>query len=145
VDGRREQPQDVEFVGDDASVREEAVSEALVRVAQVSDDEADVVAAGNVGELRLHLTDGAPLDQLEETPVRIVDDHGDELPKSSASSTEEVFVEAHDFGPRIEPVAPLELELLVQRAVDVAAREVIRASHLGEVAEVLAGPQQAAP
>ena len=40
------------------------------------------------------------------------------MPKAAASSTEEVFIEADDLGPWIEPVAAFELKLPIERAVE---------------------------
>ncbi len=133
----------MKLVGDEASVGKESGREAAIGIAHVDHDVADVLATGDVAERGLHLTDGATFDELEEPPVLEVDDHGHELPKAAPSSTEEVLVEPDDCRPRIEPLAALQLELRVERLVQVAAGTAVGAPDLGQVAEVLAGPQEA--
>src|SRR5579872_3185793 len=145
VDGRRQQPEDVELVSDEARVGEEAQGEAAIGVAHVDDDVADVLAAGDVAQGGFHVRDGLPVDQLEEASVLVIDDHGHELAESAASSTEEVFVEADDGGPGVKALATLQLQLRVEGVVQIAAGAPVGPSHRRQVTEILAGPQEAAP
>jgi hypothetical protein len=60
-------------------------------------------------------------------------------------STKEVLVETDDLGPRRDAHAPLPLELLIERAVDEAARAAIRVAHVFERAEAFARPEHLLP
>src|SRR6185436_4466297 len=64
IDVRGEGPQHGEFVGDDLGVGKEAAGDGLEGVAEVGDDEADVLATRDVRELRFHLADAAALDEF---------------------------------------------------------------------------------
>ena len=55
-----------------------------------------------------------------------------------------MLVDPDDGGPWIQALAPLQLKLGVKRLVQVPARAATCATHTLEVAEILAGPQQAA-
>jgi hypothetical protein len=77
--GGVEQPQDMKLVGDQASVGESASREALVGIAHVERDQANVVAPLDVRQRRLELLDGSSVHQLEEASTSDVDDHRDKV------------------------------------------------------------------
>jgi hypothetical protein len=81
-EGGVEQTQDVKLVGDEACVRKRAAREALVGVAHVERDEADVLRALDVCERGLELVDGSAVDELEEAVASDVDDHRDEVART---------------------------------------------------------------
>src|SRR6478752_43982 len=69
-----QEPKDVELVGNNCRVREEALREGLEGVAHVDGDGDNVLAPGDVSESRLELGAGTALDQLHEPTVLLVDD-----------------------------------------------------------------------
>jgi hypothetical protein len=83
-------------------------------------------------------------DDLHEPLVLVVDDHGDEAALIEPGIVlEEVLVDADLDGPRVLPGAASKLELLVEHAMKKGRGASVDASNSLEVAEVLAGPEQA--
>ena len=67
VDGWEEQPQDVQFVGDEPRPGEEASGEISEGLAEVHDDVLDVVPAGDVRQGRFQFGARPALDELSES------------------------------------------------------------------------------
>src|SRR4051812_15343527 len=74
----------------------------------------------------------------------VVHHHRHELAEATPPSTEEMLVQSDHRWPRIQPLTSLELQLRVQRPVDVPAGAAVSPSHPRQVTEVFARPQQAA-
>src|SRR4051812_45429379 len=70
-----EQTQDMELVGNELRVREEAACEAAVRVGHVERDPAHVLAARDVLERGNQLCAALAFDQLHQPLVLVVNDH----------------------------------------------------------------------
>src|SRR5690242_6973704 len=64
VDGREEQPQHVEFVGDEKGFGKEALRKVPKGIAHVHDDVLDIGAARDVAERVLQLHGRPPVDEL---------------------------------------------------------------------------------
>ena len=111
--------------------------ERLVRVRHVERHDADILAARDVRERGLELARGRAVDDLHE-PMSSVDDDRHEVPQTRLSAAKEVLVDADLRGPVIEPLAPLELELPIQRRVQPARRAPQVAANVNEVRVPLA-------
>src|SRR2546421_10345197 len=141
-----EQAQHVELVGDKPGIGKEALGEALVDVAHIERDEAHVLATGNIRERLLELGDGAPVDDFHQSLASKVDDHRDEVAGSKPLvSPKEVLVEPDDVRPWVQPLALLELQMPVKRAVEKASRTSEVSSYLLQVAVNLACAKQRSP
>ena len=124
----------MELVGDEPCVGKEALGKALVDVAHVERDDADVLATWDVRERVLELGDGTPIDEFHESLASEVDDHRDEVarPKRLVSA-EKVLVEADDIRPRIQSLATLELEMPVECRIEKPCRAAEVATHLLQI------------
>ena len=73
----------------------------------------------NVLQAVLELGGSFPLDDLHHSPAFVVDQETDKFAEAEGKfRTEEVFIDADDFGPGVESHSALELQLLIECSVN---------------------------
>ena len=141
-DGGVQEAEDMELIGDDLSIRKEALHEALEAVRQVESHDAYVLPPWNVLQVVLEVLAANAIDDFHHALILDVGDHGDEAAVAVPAMSKEVLIDADDLRPRVEACAALAFELSVEVLVEKACGALEHSSNCAEVAEMFAGPEQ---
>src|SRR6266851_8002201 len=142
VDCAREQPHHMKLVGHNQGILEEAANEVSEWLAEVHHHEADVVTTRNVLQAVLQFGGAPPLDHFHQATAFVVDQDRNKFAEAEGGiSTKEVFIDADDFGPGIEPHPAFELELPIEGSVKKSSRATERPAHRLQIRKRLTGPK----
>ena len=83
-----------------------------------------------------------PLDHFHQATAFVVDQDRNKFAEAEGGiSTKEVFIDADDFGPGIEPHPAFELELPIEGSVKKSSRATERPAHRLQIRKRLTGPK----
>lgn len=105
---------DMEFIGDELSVREEVADEGAIRVTEIEGDSFDVFSAGDMKERFFEAIFLLRSDEFKRFFVFEVDDQCGEGNAVLSSRLKRVFVDANHFRPGVEISPSPTLQLIVE-------------------------------